>query len=120
MFRRTPPPAAPKTVEEKLDPSARSGQAPKTVEEQLDIIIHHLNRMDRRDRLRMWSSVFHSLLTIVPIVFFAWSIWYLYAHFDDIMGSMMEQSAKSAAAATGQGYEDILKQLKETFGIQGE
>ncbi len=90
------------------------------IEAKMDTIILHLERIDRRDRLRMWGGVLHSLLTIVPIVFFAWSTWYLYAHFDEIMGAMMEQSAKSAAAATGQGYEDILRQLKTTFGIEGE
>lgn len=90
---------------------------PKTVEEKLDVMIMHLERMDRRDKMRMWGSFFHSLMTIIPMLFFVWSTWYLYAHFDDIMGTMLEQSAKSAAAATGQGYEDILEQLKNTFGM---
>lgn len=90
---------------------------PKTLEEKMDVMIMHLERMDRRDKMRMWGSFFHSLMTIIPMIFFVWSTWYLYAHFDDIMGTMLEQSAKSAAAATGQGYEDILGQLRDTFGM---
>lgn len=89
---------------------------PKTVEEKMDVIIAHLERIDRRDRMRMWGGVFHSILTIVPIVFFAWSTWYLYAHFDEVMGAMMRQAGASAAASTGQGYEDIMKQIQEAFG----
>ena len=90
---------------------------PKTVEEKLDVMIMHLERMDRRDKLRMWGSFFHSLMTIIPMLFFVWSTWYLYVHFEEIMGTMMQQSAKSAAAATGQSYDVILEQLKETFGM---
>lgn len=98
------------------DPAA----GPKTVEEKLDVMIMHLERMDRRDKMRMWGSFFHSIMTIIPMVFFVWSTWYLYAHFNEIMGAMMQQSARSAAAATGQSYEDVLQQLKDTFGLGGK
>ncbi len=93
-------------------------QETQSVEEKMDTIIMHLERIDRRDRMRMWGGIFHTLLTIVPLLFFAWSTWYLYAHFDEIMGQMMQQSAKSAAAATGQGYEEVLQQIREAFGTK--
>ncbi len=101
MFRRKAPPPEPKTAEEKLD-----------------VMIWHLERMDRRDKMRMWGSFFHSLMTIIPMIFFVWSTWYLYAHFNEIMGMMMQQSAKSAAAATGSSYDDVLKQIREAFGVK--
>ena len=88
----------------------------QTVEEKLDVIILHLARMDRRDRMRLWGGYLHSLLTLIPMIFFIWSTWYLYAHFDDIMGAMMRQSAQNAAQASGQSYEEILKQIREAFG----
>lgn len=89
---------------------------PQTVEEKLDVIIMHLDRIDRRDRMRMWGGYLHSVFTLIPLIFFIWSTWYIYAHFNDIMGAMMQQAARSAAESTGQGYEDFLKQLQETFG----
>ena len=92
-------------------------ETPKTVEGKLDVIILHLERMDRRDRARMWGSYVHSLLTLIPMLFFIWSTWYFYAHFDDIMGMMMQQTAQKAANATGQGYDDVLKQIREAFGV---
>ena len=97
------------------DPNA----GPKTVEEKLDVMIWHLERMDRRDKMRMWGGLLHSLLTIIPMVFFAWSTWYLYTHFEEIMATMMRQSAQNAAEVTGQSYEDILKQIQEAFGMGG-
>ncbi len=93
-------------------------EAATTPEEKLDLIATYLERMDHRDKMRMWGGVAHSLLTIVPMLFFIWSTWYLYAHFDEIIGSIMEQSAKSAAAATGQGYDEIMQKLREALGKQ--
>ena len=68
-------------------------EAAKTAEEKLDLIAYYLERMDRRDRARVWGGYLHTLLTIVPMVFFVWSTWYLYAHFEDIMGAMMRSLA---------------------------
>ena len=95
-------------------------EAATTPEEKLDLIAYYLERMDRRDRMRMWGSAVHSLLALVPMLFFAWSTWYLYAHFDDIMGMMMRQTAQKAATSTGQSYDDVMKQIRETFGMGTE
>ncbi len=99
------------------DPSTGSGQETQTIEEKMDVIILHLERMDRRDRMRMWGGYFHSALTIIPMIFFIWSTWYLYTHFDDIMGAMMQQAAGRAAESTGQSYDDVMKQIREAFGM---
>lgn len=91
---------------------------PKTVEEKMDVIIMHLERMDRRDRMRMWGSYVHTMLTLIPMLFFLWSTWYLYAHFEDIMGMVMRQTAQSAAQSTGASYDEVMKQIRATFGGQ--
>lgn len=90
--------------------------APQTVEEKMDVIIAHLERLDARDRLRMWGSVLHSLIAVIPMLLFLWSIWYFYAHGAELMELMMRVSAQSAAQSTSQGYQDVLDQLKEYFG----
>ena len=95
-------------------------EAAKTPEQKLDLMVMHLERMDRRDRMRMWGGVLHSLLTIIPMLFFIWSTWYLYTHFEEIMSTMMQQTAQNAANATGQGYEDVLRQMREAFGMGSE
>jgi hypothetical protein len=89
----------------------------KTPEQKLDLIAYYLERMDRRDRMRMWGSYVHSMLTIIPMLFFLWSTWYLYAHFNDIFGMMMRQTARGAAQTTGEKYEDVLKRIQDSFGM---
>lgn len=89
----------------------------KTPEEKLDLIAYYLERMDRRDRVRMWGGVLHSMLTLIPMLFFIWSTWYLYNNFDDILSTMMRQSAQNAAQASGQSYDSIMEQIREAFGM---
>lgn len=92
-------------------------EAATTPEQKLDLMVMHLERMDRRDKWRLWGGYIHSLFTLVPMIFFIWSTWYLYAHFDEIMGSMMRQAGANAAVSTGQSYEDVMKQIREAFGM---
>ncbi len=91
-----------------------------TAEQKLDLMVMHLERIDRRDKYRMWGSYVHSLFTLIPMLFFIWSTWYLYAHFDEIMGMMMQQTAQRAATTTGQSYDDVMKQVREAFGMGQE
>jgi hypothetical protein len=92
-------------------------ESAKTPEEKLDLIAYYLERIDRRDKWRMWGSTFHSLLTIAPMLFFLWSSWYIYANFDDIVGTIMRQSVQNAATTTGQNYDDLLLKVREAFGM---
>lgn len=92
-------------------------EAATTPEQKLDLIATYLERMDRRDKWRLWGGYVHSLLTLIPMLFFIWSTWYLYAHFDEIMGSMMRQAGANAAVSTGQSYEDVMRQIREAFGM---
>lgn len=91
---------------------------PTPIEEKLDVIIHHLERLDRRDRIRMWGGFVHSLLAIVPLLFFLWSAWYLYEHGDELMKKIAAQAAQNAAEYSGQSYDDAVKQIQNFFGAQ--
>lgn len=89
---------------------------PRTVEEKMDVIILHLERLDRRDRIRMWGGVVHSMLAIIPLLLFVWSSWYFYAHADELMEVLMQQAGQSAAASTEQGYENLMDQFRGYIG----
>lgn len=80
--------------------------------DKLDTIIWHLERMDRRDRLRTWGSFFKGLISIVPVLAFIWGAWYFSQHGDEIMGKIAKQAAEQAAAVTQQGTHSILDQIK--------
>lgn len=86
---------------------------PSTIETKLDEIIEHLRRIDKRDRLRMWGGFVRSMIAIIPLLFFLWSIWYFYEHGDDLMKQIANIAAQSAAEATknqGQGFFDEMMQ----------
>lgn len=71
-----------------------------TVEEKLDAIVTHLDRMDRRDRLRTWGGFFRAMLGFIPLVIFIVSTWYLYNHSDEILKKITEQAAEQALKMT--------------------
>lgn len=69
---------------------------PQSVEDKMDIIIRHLEKMDRRDRTRMIASYFRTMIWLGSVLFFVWSTWYLIAKGPELMTEMtkmmMEQS----------------------------
>lgn len=87
-------------------------QNPQTTDEKLDVIIDHLARMDRRDRIRTWGHFVHSLIALIPIIIFVWSTWYFATHATEIMGAIAEQSAKAASKYTQEQSGNMLEQLK--------
>lgn len=70
---------------------------PKTTDDKLDVIIEYLRKMNRRDRLRMIGGFFRGLLSIIPIVFFLISMWYVYAYGDALLEKVAAVAAKQAA-----------------------
>lgn len=81
--------------------SRYAGAMPVDTSEKLDTIISHLERMDRRDRLRTIGGFVRSLITLVPAILFILSALYLYRNFDDVLERVTAESAKQAAAMAG-------------------
>lgn len=69
-----------------------------TVEDRLDIIIEHLRRMDKRDRLRMIGGFFKGILGLIPIAVMLASIWYVFVHGDELLQKITQQAAQQAAS----------------------
>ena len=86
-----------------------------TKDDTLDQILEHLKNLDRRDRLRTWGGVFRSILGLIPIVIFIYSMWYFYQHGDEVLEKIARQAAIQAAEVTKQGTEGILQQLQDSF-----
>ena len=87
--------------------------APKTTEQKLDVIVEHLENMDRRDRLRTWGAFFRSLISMIPIVLLLWSVWYTYQHGAELLEMISKEAAKQAAEATKQSAGDLQEQLRQ-------
>jgi len=89
---------------------------PSSIEQKLDVIIEHLEKMDRRDRMRMVGGYIRFLVALVPIILLLWSVWYTAAHWQELLQAISDQAAASAARFTGeQGnalYDQLMQQVQ--------
>ena len=83
------------------------------VEMKLEEITTILRRMDKRDRMRTWGGLFRSLLAIIPLIIFLWSIWYFAGNWDTIMKQVADQAASSAAEYTKDQSQGMLERFME-------
>jgi len=63
----------------------------KSTEELLELMLIHMQNMDRRDKLRTIGGFFKGLLAIIPIAILLLSTWYFYTHKDTLMQDMTKQ-----------------------------
>lgn len=71
-----------------------------TTEDKLDAIVMHLERLDKRDRLRTWGGFVRTILGFIPLIFFIVTAWYFYNHTDEILTKITEQAAEAALKMT--------------------
>ncbi len=83
-----------------------------TMEEKVDKIVHHLERMDKRDRLRTIGGFIKGVLGFIPLLVMLGSLWYVYNHGAELMKEIASEAAKQAASYTQQGSSDIMKQFQ--------
>ena len=85
------------------------------IEDKLDIIIEHLRRMDKRDRLRTWGGFFKGMISLIPIIVLLGSIWYMVEHGDELLQKIAQQAAKEASAIAGDSTGEFIKQIELVF-----
>lgn len=86
-------------------------KAPLTTDQKMDLIVKHLERLDKRDRLRMIGGTIRSIIGLIPLLLLLGSIWYLYQHGDQFMKDLLKKSAKDAAGQNTlmQVYNEYMK-----------
>ena len=63
----------------------------KSTEELLELVLVHMQNMDRRDYWRTIGGFFKGVLTLIPMVLFLVSTWYIYAYRDTILQQITSQ-----------------------------
>jgi hypothetical protein len=81
----------------------------------LEQILVHLERMDRRDRLRTVGGFVRTIISLVPMVIFLASMWYVYKHTDELITKVSQEAAKQAAAYTQEQSAGIIDQLRNAM-----
>ena len=85
---------------------------PLTNDQKLDLIVGYLQKMDKRDRLRMVGGTIRGFISIIPIAFIVWSGWYFYAHGTEIIKQITEQTTKSMMGQQNAAGQSLLEQAK--------
>lgn len=102
---------------------------PKSVEEQmlekLTEMSMHLQRLDRRDKMRTWGGFIRGIIGLIPIVIIALGAWYAYSNTDELIRRITSETTKqmmqlvpgrgNASSASNSSSTDYLKQLQEMF-----
>ena len=95
---------------------------PTPQEQQLQEILTILRAMNTRDRLRTWGGFARGCIAIIPIILVVWSAWYMVEHGQELLTSIANTAASSAAAATrdqGKGMvDDLLKKYSLPAGTR--
>ena len=81
-------------------------------DDKLDIIIGHLENIDRRDKLRMRTGFIKGMISIIPGIAFIIGLWYFYQNGDEIMAKIARTAAEQAMEATKAGTNGLLQQLQ--------
>jgi hypothetical protein len=63
----------------------------KSTEELLELLLVHMQNMDRRDYWRTIGGFFKGVLTLIPMILFLVSTWYIYAYRDTILQQITTQ-----------------------------
>jgi hypothetical protein len=100
------------TVPEGAPEAKKPPNHEEIVEERLDLIVHYLQRADKRDRWRTWSSTARSIVSLLPFLLFLGSLWYVYAHGEDLLQKVADEAARSAARYSQQSAEGLLDKFK--------
>lgn len=90
---------------------------PQTLEQKLDLIVLHLERLDKRDKMRTVGGFFKFLISLIPILLVVGSGWYFIQHSAEIMKSIANQAASSAAEYTKNQSSGLYEQMMKQYSI---
>ncbi len=76
-----------------------SAPQPKTPEEKLNAILAYVEKQDHRERRRAFMGAFRQLLSLVSLGIFLYAGWYMYAHQDELLDTVLRKSTDYALQA---------------------
>lgn len=88
---------------------------PDSVAAKLDGIIAILDRMNRRDRMRTIGGFIRGIIALIPMILLLWSAWYFSQHGAELMKTIADQAAKSAATYTQKQSGGILDEFMKQY-----
>ena len=80
---------------------------PPSTDQKLDRIVDILELMNKRDKMRTWGGFVRNILHFIPLIILIWSVWFTYAHWDEMLLEISRSAAEQSAAMmqrTGSGW----------------
>lgn len=68
-----------------------------STEELLEMMLVHMQRMDKRDKWRAIGGFIRSIINLIPIALLVLTTWYAYAHQDELLKKITENMSQSMA-----------------------
>ena len=99
--------------------AASTKPANTSPEAKVDEIIEILKRMDRRDKLRTIGGFFRAIIALIPIILLISSGWYFAGHYAEIMKTISDQAASSAAHYTQTQSQSLFDQFTKGYSFPG-
>jgi len=91
---------------------------PRSAEATLELILHRVEEMNRRDKLRTWGAFVRGLLGIIPLAVFLASLWYVYNNGEALLEKMAQQAAKQAAIYTQEQADGMMERFFPNQGTK--
>ncbi|MBM3227835.1 hypothetical protein FJZ27_03165 [Candidatus Peribacteria bacterium] len=82
-----------------------------STEQRLDQIVSILERMNKRDKLRTWGGFVRGILHLIPIVILIGSVWFTYAHWDEVLTQITKAAAEQSAAMMRQSAGELQRMV---------
>lgn len=83
--------------------------------EKLDQVIYYLHRMDKRDKMRTIGGFIRTLISFIPLILLLWSVWYIIQHGDELMETIIKQTATATADAAKGSSQGMLEQFMKQY-----
>lgn len=79
------------------------------ISQKLDTIIWYLHVINRRDRARYYGGILHSLIALIPMLFFLWSAWYIYQNGEKLLTQIVGETVRQTTTMSTNGMENLLR-----------
>ena len=71
----------------------------KSTEELLEMILYHMQRIDKRDKWRAIGGFIRSLISLIPIALLVVSTWYFVKHSDEVIKNITKTMTEQMTSA---------------------
>jgi len=84
-----------------------------TTDDKLDIIISHLQRFEKREKLRMWGSFVRNVISLIPVLIFIAATWYTVKYGDVLLQKITSMAAEQAGRVAAQNANGLIDQFNQ-------